>query len=259
MDPFKLRKVKVDKANAILKYRRLRQITHLFRLVEICAVLVLISRLSAHLPDAVKNSGEYFRDLSVILASPRFVFILGNLIVIILFAKSGQFSGQDSAMRSSSFDLYQEFVKKSERRHGIHRDVVRYREQQSITETKNREKQRTSEAKQGETQSTCEEKNREKQNIFEERVVANTVSASREIKSYQRTRSENLRHVTFENFAQLRRSQTEKFTESSESNMKLVNISYPEDSMSNEEFRNKVEEFIARQKRFRKDEEYSVI
>ncbi|KAJ6906167.1 hypothetical protein NC652_023806 [Populus alba x Populus x berolinensis] len=116
MDSFNITSIKIEKAKAIKKHRKIQKIASLFRLIEIGVVLALISRFSIQLPVAVKNSSEYFKDLTVILASPRFVFVLGNMIVITLFAKSGQFSGQDSNGKNPSTDLYDEFVEKSEKK-----------------------------------------------------------------------------------------------------------------------------------------------
>ncbi|KAK3195453.1 hypothetical protein Dsin_026763 [Dipteronia sinensis] len=193
-----------------------------FRLIEICVVLLVVSRFSSQLPLAVKNSGGYFRELTIFIVSPRFVFVVGNLIVITLFAKSGQFSTQDSPGKNSGSDLIKEFVEKSEKTHNIHRQEIEYREKQSI----------------------CAEK-----------------VASDEIKHYKRSQSENLRRVSCNKpCGELRRSETEKCRKISNSGReKLVKKSHPEDEMSNEEFRRTIEAFIARQQKFRREEEHSVI
>nr|KYP66087.1 hypothetical protein KK1_012371 [Cajanus cajan] len=67
-----------------------------------------------HLPVALRNSGEYFRDLSLFMHSPRFVFFVGNVIIITLFA---QFSAQGSARNLGEQNLYQEFVHNSAKDH----------------------------------------------------------------------------------------------------------------------------------------------
>ena len=110
MDSFNTTNIRIEKAKAIKKHRKIQKIASLFRLIEIGAVLALISRFSIELPVAVRNSSEYFKDLTVILVSPRFVFVLGNMIIITLFAKSGQFSGHHSNGKNPSSDLYDEFV-----------------------------------------------------------------------------------------------------------------------------------------------------
>ncbi|KAL5788661.1 hypothetical protein ACOSP7_005610 [Xanthoceras sorbifolium] len=225
MDSFRVNNIQVEKANAITKHhRQLRKMTNLFRLIEICVILLVLSRFSSQLSLAVKNSGGYFKDLAGFLVSPRFVFIVGNLIVITLFAKSGQFSAQDSPGKGSGNDFLKEFAEKSEKTQNIHRYEIEYREKQSI----------------------CAEK-----------VVSDGPHTSSEIKNYQRSQSENLRRVSCNKpCRELRRSETEKCRKSTNPGAKKS--PYPEDEMSNEEFRRTVEDFIARQQKFRREEEYSV-
>ncbi|XP_020216748.1 uncharacterized protein LOC109800371 [Cajanus cajan] len=110
MDSFSFNNLQAEKANAILKHRKLQRVASLLRILEVCAVLVLVSRVSMHLPVALRNSGEYFRDLSLFMHSPRFVFFVGNVIIITLFA---QFSAQGSARNLGEQNLYQEFVHNS--------------------------------------------------------------------------------------------------------------------------------------------------
>ncbi|KAG6436234.1 hypothetical protein SASPL_101119 [Salvia splendens] len=107
MDSIKFENVKVEKANAISSYRSVKRITTLFRVVELLLFAIVVSRFSTALP--LKLSGEYFRTISVALISPRFVFLLGNAIVVILFFKSGQFSAQEG---EGIADFYEEFVEK---------------------------------------------------------------------------------------------------------------------------------------------------
>ncbi|XP_047161558.1 uncharacterized protein LOC124831575 [Vigna umbellata] len=106
MDSFSFNNLQTEKANAILKNRKLRRVASLLRIIEVCAVLVLVSRFSMQLPVAVRNSGEYFRDLSLFMNSPRFVFLVGNIIIIALFA---QFSARGNNVVPEP-NLYQEFI-----------------------------------------------------------------------------------------------------------------------------------------------------
>ncbi|PON65148.1 tRNA-methyltransferase non-catalytic subunit trm6MTase subunit [Parasponia andersonii] len=227
MDSFNFYNIKAEKANAILRYNQLRKIANLFRFVEILVVIVLISRLSFHVPVAVKNSGGFFRDFSGILSSPRFVFVLGNVIVITLFAKSGQFSGRDSGKKFPGYDLYDEFVKNSEKNQKVF----------------SREKV----------------ENRAKHGISENPVVVvagKCTDQCMEIKSYKRSISEIVERPRKPNRV-LKRSETENFAKRTEHRERSDKGLYPEDAMSSEEFRLKVEAFIARQQRFRMEEEYS--
>ncbi|XP_038900483.1 uncharacterized protein LOC120087694 [Benincasa hispida] len=219
--------IRAEKANAILKYRQLRKIANLFRFIELCLILVVISRFSSHLPTAFKNSSEYFRYLSVTLISPRFVFLIGNAIVITLFAKSGQFSAKDPSKKNSVADLYEEFIQNSEKNQKTRRAEIEYRIKQI-------------------------DDSRGDSSISVKKIVN-----PQEIKRYQRSKSEKMEVVQRENLdRELRRSETEKFKKIVGLREDRRNSSYPEDGMSNEEFRQTVEAFIARQQRLRREEEF---
>ncbi|KAK7257964.1 hypothetical protein RIF29_32315 [Crotalaria pallida] len=113
MDSFNFTDVQAEKANVMLKHRKLRRIASLFRLVEVCVVMIFISRLPLQLPVSFKNSSEYFRDFSVFMNNPGFIFLIGNVIIITLFAQSGQFSSQGAKKNNPEPDLYQDFILKS--------------------------------------------------------------------------------------------------------------------------------------------------
>ena len=213
MDSFNFYDIKVEKANAMQKHRQLQKIANFFRVIEVCIVLFLISRLSMQLPLAVKNSSGYFHNLTLVLVSPRFVFVVGNVIIITLFAKSRQFSVRDSTTNTSGLDLYEEIIKNSEKNQKVHQDETLY-------------------------------------------VDKHIISDESIIKDYQRTQSEKLNRVVYEKSRRvLRRSETEKYRKSVHfSDENLEKSSYHEEEMSNEEFRHKVEAFIARQQRFRREE-----
>ncbi|GJT62418.1 serine/threonine-protein kinase HSL1-like protein [Tanacetum coccineum] len=72
----------------IFKYMRLQKITTLFRFIEMFLFLVMISRFSSRLPFAVKVSSYYFKGIFLTMLSPKFVFVIGNMIILILFLKS---------------------------------------------------------------------------------------------------------------------------------------------------------------------------
>ncbi|CAI0437968.1 unnamed protein product [Linum tenue] len=223
MDSFNITHLKAVKAKAIRKHRKIEKITNMFRLLEILVVLTVVSSFSVHLPIAAKISSEYFKDAALALASPRFVFVVGNLIVIVLFAKSGQLPGQDGKeKRSKKSDLYEEFVEPSS---------VEQR-----AETEHRRKQ---------SKST---------EIVVKKEASSPVSLGI-VKSYERSQSEKLattKSIVIKPEKELKRSVTEKLVD------KKKKGSFPEDNMSSEEFKSTIEAFIERQKRFRIDEEVSV-
>lgn len=211
--------VKVEKANAMQKHRQLHKIANLFRVIEVCVVLVLISRLSMQLPVAVKNSSGYFRDLTVVLVNPRFVFVVGNAIVITLFVKSGQFSARDSTGKKSEFDLCEEFLKNSQKNQKANPyKNWSYDKPSTYDESKPKDYRRTKSYTKDTPSGLCEK--------------------SRRV---------------------LRRAETQKSRNMAHPCETLGGSSYPEDEMDDEEFQNKVEAFIARQQRLRMEEEHYVL
>lgn len=237
----------------------------MFRLVEVCVVLFLISRISFQVPVAVKNSSDYFRGFSVFMVSPRFVFVIGNVIIITLFAQSRQFSAQGSKSKSSESDLYHQFIQNITKNQKTKEERNNFPEKQSMRakdegNTKYQENQSIRTKDPTKDQKTVINENNKihpegmKKEILDEGKIKwlekeNVRARDRKCLDYRRCDTEKLMEVKREKAGSvLRRSETEKVTSS-----------YEEDGMSNEEFRRTVEEFIARQQRLRKEEEYSVI
>ncbi|KAF1884964.1 hypothetical protein Lal_00028853 [Lupinus albus] len=110
MDSLNFTDIQAEKANTIIKHRNLRRIGSLFRLIEVCVVLVFISRLPMQLPVAFNNSIEYFREFLVFMNSPRFIFLIGNAIIITLFAQSGKFSPHGSKKNNPEPGIYHDFI-----------------------------------------------------------------------------------------------------------------------------------------------------
>ncbi|XP_039068510.1 uncharacterized protein LOC120214765 [Hibiscus syriacus] len=195
--------IKLQKRNAMSKQHQLCKVANLLRFVEVCILLVLISRFTTHLPVAF---GEYFRGLSVLLVSPRFVFV-------VVFAFENRY--------------YEEFIEKREKSNAVHRYET---EMKSLS------------------------------SVEEKRIVSLEVNSPKETKNIRRTKSENLRRKSHKQHCnQLRRLGSEKYVKQSDPEEEPVKSSCPEDGMSNEQFRNTVEAFIARQKKLLREEEYSVI
>ncbi|PSS19100.1 CTTNBP2 N-terminal-like protein [Actinidia chinensis var. chinensis] len=87
--------------------RRLQKITTLFRFIELFFFLVLVSRFSLQIPFNFNLYGEFFGRIYAAVFSPRFVFMLGNVIVLTLFLKSGCYGNK------SSVDFCAEYVPSS--------------------------------------------------------------------------------------------------------------------------------------------------
>jgi len=204
-------KLQTNKTTKPRKHHRyLRKIVKVLRYAEMCVVLVLVSRLSINLPFTLKNSTDYFRNF---MGSPRFVFFLGNVIIITLFAQSGHFSNHTSEKPSPEPDLYLEFLQ--------HSTIT-----QNLILHNNNRKAKGKKIDPAMTESSLE-------------MVQ---------KDYRRCQSEIVKRVV-ENEKPtrvLQRCETEKVVDKK-------NL-YPEDGMSNDEFRRKIEAFIARQQRLRTEE-----
>ncbi|KAK9113074.1 hypothetical protein Scep_020593 [Stephania cephalantha] len=76
---------KAERACANLKHN----LVSLVRMVEVGIALVIVSWFSTRIPFAIRISSDFFRCACALAFSPRFVFLLGNAIVLTLFAKSG--------------------------------------------------------------------------------------------------------------------------------------------------------------------------
>ncbi|MED6169492.1 hypothetical protein PIB30_021789 [Stylosanthes scabra] len=293
MDSFSFHNLQAEKANAFLKNRKLRRITGMLRFLEVCVVLVLISRLSLRLPVAVKNSGEYFRDLSVFVNSPRFVFFVGNAIIITLFAQSGQFSSQGSRRNDSEEDLYHEFLHNATKKHKTQDRNLKNRAKQgmetgeTVENIKNQEKEgiktedsiknkrisrnmveqqensgifKRKEANFGLRSKGIDAGGKNKCDVEKQNMETGDVNNCLEVKKYRRCQTEILHRGN--RGEDLRRCETEKRIKAIEHGLTKEEGEgegggglYPEDTMSNEEFRRTIEAFIARQQRLRREEE----
>ncbi|XP_074270849.1 uncharacterized protein LOC141594756 [Silene latifolia] len=84
--------IKIEKAKAMRRYKTFRKIANIFRSLELFVAILLtficISWSSSYIPAIVQFTGEFLRRLSTFLFSPHFVFVIGNIIIITLFANS---------------------------------------------------------------------------------------------------------------------------------------------------------------------------
>ncbi|KAK6120929.1 hypothetical protein DH2020_045330 [Rehmannia glutinosa] len=214
MDSFNYHDIRVEKANAISRYRKIQKITTLFRLVELFVFVIVVSRFSTQFAlSSLKLSGEYFRGITVTLISPRFVFLLGNAIVIVLFLKSGRFSAKNGEKIA---DFYEEYVEKCRK--------INYPQSCSKEEKKAPESHRYG--------ARDEEKRKMKK--------CQSENLARSVTHGDERRREP------------RRSMTQVRRKSPDCGRKLT--APAEDEMSSEEFRRTVEAFIARQQRFLREE-----
>nr|XP_018629445.1 uncharacterized protein LOC104105539 isoform X1 [Nicotiana tomentosiformis]XP_018629446.1 uncharacterized protein LOC104105539 isoform X1 [Nicotiana tomentosiformis] len=267
MESLNFHNIKMEKANAILRYKKRQRMTTLFRFIEFSIFLVIISRFSTQLPLTFKLSTEYFKGLGVTLISPRFVFVLGNAIVIILFLKSGQSSAKDGSTNNVKIDLYDEYKQKCSMNKETHFEQSKKQSilvQDTYCEQSKKQSILVKEAccEQSKKQSilvqdTCCEQSK-KQSILVERQV---------VKKIRRSHSENSISLSQDEKKprrELIRSATVGCrkvinTDSVKPTMTITTTSYPEDEMSGDEFRKTVENFIARQQRLLREEEFSAV
>lgn len=233
MESFNFKNIKAEKANASLRYKRLQKITTLFRAMEICIFFVIILRFSTQLTFVSKIFSEYFRELPLALISPRFIFVLGNVIVIVLFLKSRESYAKDNSSTSKITDFHDEYMKECAKHitnyseHSMQQSISNCREQSPKQGKQSINNYREQSLKQG------------KQCILGEKEVGRKI---------RKSRSENLLcvHQHEQTRRELRRSAT------------VVCRRNVDDEMSSEDFRRTVEDFIARQQRLlREEEEFS--
>ncbi|XP_004230971.1 uncharacterized protein [Solanum lycopersicum] len=223
--------IKLEKANAMLRYKKRQRVTTLFRFIEFCIFFAIISRFSTQLP-------LNFKGLGFTIISPRFVFVLGNIIVIILFLISGQSSTKDGSTNNVKIDMYDEFKQKCL----MNKDT--YCEQSK--------KQSTG------VQDTCCCEQSKKQRTLLERQLEKKIHRSHSDNSLSLSLDEKKPRKKLTRSATLR-SRKVINTDSIKPIMTKTTTSYPEDEMSNEEFKKTVENFIARQQRFLREEEFSAV
>ncbi|XP_057501717.1 uncharacterized protein LOC130785548 [Actinidia eriantha] len=222
--------MKAEKASAMRWFNRLQTAARLFRLLEICLALVLLSWISARLQFAVRISGEYFWKLIPVVVSPLFIFLLTNAIVITLLAKSGQ----TPAINNAETDLYNQFIVNTEK-------------------TVNSEPGKSPPAPEWE-----EIVYEDKQVISEVSAIftigANSVSA--DVKNFRRSQSEKFEREYWEKPCErIRRSVTEKLQRAVDSVETTEDqAAHLVEELSNEEFKRTVEEFIAKQIKFHLEE-----
>ncbi|KAG6619775.1 hypothetical protein I3842_Q082300 [Carya illinoinensis] len=224
------------------------RIAKLFRYAELCLAVVLISWAFTRVPFALKISAEYFWKLSGFVVSHVFIFMLCNVIIVTLIAKSGRFSGQNPTGHSDETELFEEFIKhvsggstepQPETRTPAHdQDVIVYHDKQIICEVN-----RTARKDEDKTETDSD-----------------TDIVHVHPKAYRRTQSEKIKRQSQEKSrGELRRSDTEKCRKGASSDEKPQESQYPEDKLSNEEFQRTIDAFIAKHWKFHSEESLPIV
>ncbi|PWA75840.1 hypothetical protein CTI12_AA239300 [Artemisia annua] len=220
MDIFDIHNVKVEKANAMLRYRRFRKIANLFRLIEVFLAVILSAWVSTRLPSVIGMMSIYLRHALTIVVSPLFIFLISNAIVITLVVISGQLNGNGNGSAGSNAvtDLYDEIVNDD-----VIDDVVNVPVIQP-----------------------------------EEKIVYQDKQIVSELKVYKRSQSENMKKnegCLDEVKAKLKRSETELGRRKSEAPA-TENVV---DELSDKEFQKRIEGFIAKQVKFHQEEKLAIV
>lgn len=236
---FDLDNPKIEKENAMLTYRRLRNLAKLFRILELCLLLIFISWISSRIPFILKSGTEYFRRLISIIISPLFIFLLSNVIVLTLVVKSGQLNTEKSVL-----NLYKEFTKdieisvnsNAENRSAVsEEEEIVYQDKQIVGEINTLDSKSCSDSI---TQVNLQLPD---YTILEQKVL-------------QRSQSENLKAE--KPGGELRRSESETSPKSETSGKRTAEIV---EELSNEEFQRAVEAYIEKQLMFHKQEKFSIV
>ncbi|XP_074295190.1 uncharacterized protein LOC141623048 [Silene latifolia] len=241
-------------ASVLQLWRRLQTLTKLFRFVEIFTLIILLSWILIRLPFAVKISGEYLGIIAALVFSPTSVFLLGNAIVVSLLAKSGLFSAND--VSSSAVDAaVAEFNRKlrSDSDDGDeHSETTPFNSPSHVDKAEV--------VFQDKEVIVCEPKVSVAVNFVNEEKTE-----EKEI-NYRRSKSEKIKSefTKREETAKLRRSETDVYRKyvicgGDESTAKLIAEEEGEGGEGGEEFRRTIEEFIAKQVRFHREESLAVV
>lgn len=233
--------VKAEKAKALRRYNRFRTIGRFFRAAEVCVALLFVCWTFTRLPFAVRISGEFLRRLAGVISTPLFVFLLGNVIVVVLFAKSSdQTTGAAAAAGNAETEIYQAFVRSVENR------------------SKPSDKDLAEEIVYDEKQVIVTDSNSNSDLIADENIphVEIEIDSDEPKVVYRRSKSDVVSAKQSPDMAikrSLQRSETEKCKGIEDKN------NYPEDNLSNEEFQKTIEAFIAKQLMFRRQESLAVV
>lgn len=110
MDSFDFDSVKEEKAKGMKRYNWLRAPAKVFHFLELLIALLCLAWTFERLPFAVKISCDFVLKLCGVIASLLFVFLVCNVIIAILIAKSGIFS----TVNNVDPKLYEEITKNVE-------------------------------------------------------------------------------------------------------------------------------------------------
>ncbi|TYK16675.1 putative TRNA--methyltransferase non-catalytic subunit trm6MTase subunit trm6 [Cucumis melo var. makuwa] len=213
-----------------------------FRFLELSFLLLSLSWIFSRLPIALRISADYFTKLFAFIATPLFGFLLCNAIIVALVAKPSQFSRPATSDQTDR--IYEDLIEKT----GTGSDLTDSASEE-VEEIVYQDKEIIAEGRVGSNYSTdCE--------IELKNTDLESDSGLGHSKVILRSLSEKLnRECVKTQSEKLRRSETEKCRNLEYSN----DILYYQDDLSSEEFQRKIEAFIAKEKKFRREESSAIV
>ncbi|XP_038888396.1 uncharacterized protein LOC120078241 [Benincasa hispida] len=229
-------------SNPIPRCNLLQIFAKFFRFLELSFLLLFLSWILSRLPIALTVSAEYFGKLFAFVATPLFGFLLCNAIIVALVAKPTQFPRPASSTSSTS----------SAEADRIYEDLIEKTGSGDLTDSLSEEVEIVYQDK----QIIAEGINSIDREIEVKNTDLETESGLGHSKVMLRTLSEKLnRECVITEREKLRRSETEKCRNLEHSN----DILYHQDDLSSEEFQRKIEAFIAKEKKFRREESSAIV
>ncbi|GLT80046.1 hypothetical protein SLA2020_515090 [Shorea laevis] len=227
------------------RYDRILSIAKFFRLIELIPALVFLAWIPARIPFFVRICGEFFVKLGGVIASHLFVFLLCNAIIATLLAKSGRSSAENLGANNAEDELYEEVVRNTENWQPISSEDAA---ELSIEEIVYQDKKIISQVNAIDLET--------------QRNLASDLDSDSDLdmdnpNSYRRSKSEKFVRASAEikGRRELRQLETEKSGKLERRGEKL----YAQDDLSNEEFQRKVDEFIAKELEFRREESLAMV
>ncbi|KAK1373485.1 putative Phosphatidic acid phosphatase family protein [Heracleum sosnowskyi] len=220
----------------MLRYRSLQNIAKLFRILKHCLILVFLSWISSRLPFILEISNKYFRKFILITISPLFIFLISNVIVLMLLARSGKLA----ASKKLDTDIFEDYAKKI--------DISVNLEPKNCSKESEKEVVYQDKRIIGEINTvTCD-------SSVEGALVPELVLKQ---KVLGRSKSENLKvDILKKACRKLRRSETQISRKTDRSDETLAECV---EELSNEEFQRTIEAFIEKQLRFHKEEKFAIV
>ncbi|CAI0392371.1 unnamed protein product [Linum tenue] len=201
------------------------------------------------LPAAVQISGGFLLRLAGVVQSPLFVFLFCNAIIVTLMLKSARFPAADNA---DGEDLVGNLVENADGR-CLSRTTVPATEEEE-EEVVFQDKEVVNAVASAVVECQADEIDSKNEVNFFYSSDSDSESEAENRKVFRRTRSENLQRKRGDmTKKKLQRSETEKSRKTDEGG------GVGEDELSDEEFQRAVEDFIAKNLRFRREETMAVV